>query len=325
MFKAAIIGCGKIAGGWNDDPKVKDVLTHAKAYVGNQETQLVACADADARRAGEFAERWGIPKNYGDYREMLKNEEAGLISVCTPAGTHYQVVKDIAAHSRSVKAILLEKPMAETAEQAREMIRLCRQKGILINIDYPRRFDRNHQLIRKMIEEGELGGIQAVVAHYTKGIRNNGSHLVNLLRFFFGDISGACVLGSLSEVPDDPTPTLSLKAGKAPCYVVGLREGCYTVFEMEIFGEKKRVSMMDCGDAIFVDRIIDDPRYPGYRIPDIRTKPLKSTLGSAMANYLANTINAVKGTEKPLCDGEAGLKDVEAIEGILKLTGEKHG
>ena len=81
-LRAAIVGCGQIAGGYDHNSSPSEVRTHAKAYKLQTMTELVAVADADAGQVLAFAATWDIPGHYTDFCEMLATEKPDIVSRC---------------------------------------------------------------------------------------------------------------------------------------------------------------------------------------------------------------------------------------------------
>lgn len=143
MFRAGIVGCGRIGSQFDDDPKRKFVATHAGAYSTVDEVELVAACDLDKEKLAKCGQRWQIPSLYQDYREILSRETLDILSICTWNSTHLDIVKE--AVSNGVRAIFGEKPIADSLKNADEMIKLCHQNGVILQIDHKRRFDKFHQ------------------------------------------------------------------------------------------------------------------------------------------------------------------------------------
>ena len=141
-----------------------------------------------ARRAKleRCGERWGVTSIYEDYKEMLREETLDIMSICTWNSTHLEIVRE--ALKSGVKAVFCEKPIADSLSNADKMISLCNERGVILQVDHQRRFDGLHGEIRDFLQSGKLGRIQQVTFYYTSGIANTGSHMFDLLRFFFGDV-----------------------------------------------------------------------------------------------------------------------------------------
>jgi predicted dehydrogenase len=98
---------------------------HCDAYSRNDKVELAAVAAIDNLDA--ISSKWGIPKTYEDYNEMMAKEDLDLISVCVPNFLHHDVVLAAAKHKIDV---ISEKPMATSVEHCLEMVEACKQAGV---------------------------------------------------------------------------------------------------------------------------------------------------------------------------------------------------
>ena len=153
VLRAAIIGCGKIAGGYDRVVPSEWSLTHAGAYHICPETQLVAVADSNLHISKEFAAKWQAQNAYSDYREMLEKERLDILSICLPTEYHLEVFK--AALHHDIRGILCEKPLSRDIEEARKMAKLGQDTVVTVN--YFRRFNRTLSDIRNHILNQKLG------------------------------------------------------------------------------------------------------------------------------------------------------------------------
>ena len=80
---------------------------------------VLAVSSRDVTRAQAFAERFGIERAYGDYRELLKDPDVDVVYVATPHGQHHEVT--LAALDAG-KHVLCEKAFALSVADAEEMI-----------------------------------------------------------------------------------------------------------------------------------------------------------------------------------------------------------
>ena len=85
---------------------------HARAYLDDPRTDLVACADifADGGRLG-FGTEFGIPQRFTDFGEMLDAIKPDVVSICTHHQLHAPMTIETANRAHP-KAILCEKPIA---------------------------------------------------------------------------------------------------------------------------------------------------------------------------------------------------------------------
>src|SRR5246127_4687123 len=93
------------------------------------EAEVVAIASPTPGNAAALAKRYGIPRVFTDYREMLKERDIEMVTIAAPNFLHAQMTKDIAAAG---KHIVCEKPLAMTIAEGEEMIAAAKKKGVLL-------------------------------------------------------------------------------------------------------------------------------------------------------------------------------------------------
>jgi len=317
-LKAAVIGCGRIGCGFDDDPRRGYVSTHAGAYAKNPNVNLVALVDIDAERLNRYKDKFGVPNAYTDHREMLRQESPDLVSICTLSGTHLEITRN--AVDGGVKAIFCEKPIADSVEAADEMIRICRDRGVILLIDHQRRFDPFHQRVRSFLQQGRLGRIQQVTAYYTAGIANTGTHLIDMLRFLLGDV--ASVLGMYS-VNTSPNPEdrnldgwLTFQSGvRATLQACDVRS--YLIFEITILGTSGRMRITSSGFGIEYEAAVESPRFAGYNELIKSDSPVAlEAQREDMLRAVEHLVKCVNGEDRPISSGIDGRGALEVIVGL---------
>ena len=103
-------------------------------------------------------EKYGV-KTTKDYNEILADEKIKAISICTPNETHYKIAKDCL---NARKNVLVEKPLAMTIEQGRELIDLAKDNSSTLTVGHIFRFNNAIDKVKEMIENYELGDIHIV-------------------------------------------------------------------------------------------------------------------------------------------------------------------
>ncbi len=142
---------------------------HATAYGRCSDAEVVAVCDLDQARVEAFAERFGIPKRYTDYRQMLADPEVQLVSLCLPNFLHHEVAL---AAAEAGKDVVCEKPLAISVEQGKEMVEAFEGRGL--RLMYAEDWNFAPALVRakQIVEEGALGDLLYLKAKET----HNGSH-----------------------------------------------------------------------------------------------------------------------------------------------------
>lgn len=117
--------------------------------------RLAAIAEVNAARADELRERYACPV-YADYRQMLAREPVDAVSIATPDHLHREIA---VAAAQAGKHVLVEKPLDLTVEGAEAMVRAAREAGVLLQVDFHKRYDPDHQTIERRVRGGDLGEI----------------------------------------------------------------------------------------------------------------------------------------------------------------------
>ena len=136
-------------------------------------TMAAGALDADPVRGRDFAQRLGVAPDraYGDWREMLAGERTrpdrvDLVTVATPNSTHYQITK---AFLEAGIAVLCEKPMTVTVEEAEDIAATAERTGVLCAVNYGYSGYALVRHMRAMIARGDLGKIRLIKAEHAHG------------------------------------------------------------------------------------------------------------------------------------------------------------
>lgn len=131
--------------------------THIKTWKANGITP-VAFADAiPAALDATVAEHGG--EAFADGLDLIHNGQVDIVSVCTPPAFHRDLV--IAALEAGV-AVLCEKPMARTLEDAQAMYDVAQRTGTLFSVGFCHRFQPHIEKLKELIDTGELGTVMSM-------------------------------------------------------------------------------------------------------------------------------------------------------------------
>ncbi|MFH1664877.1 MAG: Gfo/Idh/MocA family oxidoreductase [Candidatus Omnitrophota bacterium] len=327
MYRAAVIGCGRIGFVFDEDPKRRYPATHVAAYSRVDRVELAAVCDLNRELVDKCATKWGIPAGYTDLGEMLSKEKPDIVSICTPPETHSNILKTVVKH-KGIKGIFCEKPLAATVEEAKEMDRACRERGIILQVGHQRRFDPLHLNIRESIMGGKFGNLQQGNFYYTAGIRNTGSHMFDILRFFFGEVEWveAFFSRNISRKEKDPNldGVLRFKNGFFATF-----QACdvndYLIFEFNGLFEKARLVLKDSGFSVDFYEAGESENYSGYRELKKTASPFQENYQrNFMVNAVEHLLECIKKSDQSISSGYDGAKDVELIENSI-LSAEDGG
>lgn len=162
-LRVAFIGAGGIAG------------THMRALANFDDVELVGLSDVNEEAMHDKAEQFGIPHEhlFTDYHEMLAKLEPDAVDVCTPNGLH---APNTLAALEAGAHVIVEKPMAMTAAEAREMIDTAKAHDRKLVIGFQYRMHPKTQFLKRCADDGMFGNILfgRVQALRRRGIPNWG-------------------------------------------------------------------------------------------------------------------------------------------------------
>ncbi len=108
---------------------------HAQKYASIEQCELVAVADTNADASGALASELGT-KAMSDYHDLLGRVDA--ISIATPTATHFDIARQFLETGVHV---LVEKPITESVEQAKQLIKMARDAECVLQVGHLERFN----------------------------------------------------------------------------------------------------------------------------------------------------------------------------------------
>ena len=179
-LRIGIIGTGGIAG------------SHIASYKKQPDVEVVAGADLIPGKAEKFFKDNEVEaKAFTDYKEMIDTMNLDAVSVCTYNRTHAECTIYALEHGLPV---LLEKPMTVTLDEAIAIREAEKKSGKIVSVGFQPRFDANMQMIKKIVQSGELGRVYYV---QTGGGRRHGIPVSWSETFIENDKAGLGALGDI--------------------------------------------------------------------------------------------------------------------------------
>ena len=201
-YRCLVIGAGS-AGAFRDEG------SHGRAYAEHPACQLLGFFDINTRQARKAAQQYQC-RFFKSLTEALGGNP-DIVSVTVHQNDRKQIFKKICA-AASVKVIYCEKPLAESAQEALNIVRLCRNNGKRLYVNYQRRANTTYQQLARDLKGKKYGSVQNVIMTYTRGMWTNASHFVDLSLMLFG--RPQWVMAQRSPVPSpyqgDPNATILL-------------------------------------------------------------------------------------------------------------------
>ncbi len=148
MINVAVIGVGNIG------------KHHARVYSSIEECRLAAVCDLNEKTGREIAERFNTVF-YRDYSEMLDREIIDAVSIAVPTSLHRNVALYCIERG---KHVLVEKPLADTLESARAVMRAAEENKVNLAVGHIERFNPAVRKLGEIIKKGELGKVTTIIA-----------------------------------------------------------------------------------------------------------------------------------------------------------------
>lgn len=173
-LRIGIVGCGKIADG------------HAEVVKHLEGAELAAVCDREPLLAEQLAVRYGVPAWYGDMGEMLARERLDVVHITTPPAVHLPLTRQCVAAGAHV---FLEKPLALTAPEAKQLIDAVVAGGKQMTINYWPNFDPPAMEFKRILAQGAIGDpvhVEAFIGYdlagaYGQALMSDAAHWVHRL------------------------------------------------------------------------------------------------------------------------------------------------
>lgn len=311
-LRAVIIGCGAIAGGYNERASVSGTFSHAAAYRDHPGFEVVACIETDADRRAAFMAYWSIAEGHDTFASLRASGTAfDVASICAPTALHEELLVDLA--DANVKGVFCEKPMTADVDRATAIAKRYRDAGIPIAVNYTRRWNPSIGELAARISDGEFGSALNGVATYDRGVLHHGSHMIDLIQMLAGPVRFDRLFASRpGHTPEDPLcdAVVTTPSG-APITLLGVDAGPTGVFELQLMFEDAVVALEDFSRYIRIRRAMPEPLTPGRnRIANSAT--METRWPEALAHAFAEFHDAVRdGT--PLSSDSINAASAEMI------------
>lgn len=206
LLKIGIVGTGMMA-----ERMMASFETHPRL-------QITGICDINEERVNELAEKFNTTA-YTRHEDLLQNEQLDIVYVAVPPKWHHEVAT--AVLKKGIH-ILCEKPLANSVEEAAELLKLSQEKGVVNAMNFPLNYEEGTRKFEELIQEGYAGAIRRVELRmeFPKwprprqqnswiSTREQGGfvfevagHLVQQILRTFGPITD---VQSDLELPEDPT------------------------------------------------------------------------------------------------------------------------
>jgi predicted dehydrogenase len=318
-FKVLVVGLGQIGMGYDLLLEADFIYSHARAFATHPDFELVGGVDSDADRRAVFEQTYACPA-YADIGAALVAHAVDVATIAVPTSYHHAVLMEILEHARP-QAILCEKPLADDSGIAQAMVDACESKGVALYANYIRRSDPGAIEVGRRIACGLIEGPLKGVVWYSKGLRHNGSHFLNLLEYWLGPVRERAVIQSGRLLQDgDAEPDLDITFERGRAVFLAARDEDFSHYTVELVAANGRLRYERGGARIEWQSIAKDERLDGY----IRLSEPPEVIPSDMGRYQWNVADqlaaALQGSVAQLCTGTEALTSLSSIASLIPTT-----
>lgn len=261
MINALIIGCGKIAGYYDniEELHASNCYSHSAAYHLHDDINIVGYVDHNIEKAEYLADKYKCDYSSTVLTESLHQLRPDVVSVCTPDKSHYEVVIELLNSLYIPKVIFLEKPAFSNSKEFEHVFYLIKDKDVRIVVNQTRRFETSINNLKSLIAAKFFGEIVRIDGWYYSGWMHNGVHFVDTIHYLTGaDLVEPEIL-KCTKSPYEADCNIDLRIytenDKVPVCINCFEEKYYQLFEFDIKFSEARVRIEDFGKRILYERV----------------------------------------------------------------------
>jgi len=304
VISALVVGCGAIGSEYDrSGPLGAAPRSHAGAYAASPRTALAGGVDPDPGARRRFTELWEVPC-YASLAEALAACAAEVVSVCTPPDARRGVVTELL--EGPVRAIWMEKPLAEGVAAAEAIVGACERAGVPLQVNFLRRFDSLHQRVADMVR----GRVLRADFRFSGTVENYGSHAIDLFRWFVGE-----PVRVAAEALDAGEPLLRVETedGRAGTFV-RVRGSAMPLFDCDLWLEDSRIALTALGEQLVVASSAPSTLFADLKRLEFGSPDPELGLEHAMSAALIALLDHLeRGTPLP-CTGADGVAELRVRE-----------
>jgi predicted dehydrogenase len=289
---------------------------HAQKYASLDDSDLVAVVDSDSATRRRVADEVGC-QAVADYHEILDTVDA--VSIATPTPLHFPVARDCLEHGVHV---LVEKPITETLNEGRELVKIAARSGRILQVGHLERFNEAILALK-----GTLGTPRFIESHRLAPFKERGTDVNVVLDLMIHDID---LIQSLVGRPLESIDAVGTSVFSSGLDIANARirfeGGCVantTASRVSMKMERKLRLFQD--DAyISIDlqqKVLTIVRKPA---PDakgplgqVSLEELSYEQGDALKMEIEAFLRSIREGKPPVVSGEDGLR---ALETAIRIT-----
>jgi len=317
-FSVLLLGLGQVGMGYDIEAEPDTVaLTHARAFHEHPEFVLAGGVDIDSGKRERFTARYAAP-SFPDIGSAVKALRPDIVVVATPTANHREAV-DALLSRHLPRAILCEKPLAYESEDAEAIVAACAAKGCALYVNYMRNSEPGALEVKQRLADRRIESPVKGVVWYSKGVFNNGSHFLNLLQNWLGEVQevrldspGRCWDGV------DPEPDFHVRFSRGEATFLAAKEENFSHYTVELVAANGRLRYEQAGALIVWQQAVSDPVCAGYTVLDSSGIVMKADYERSLWHVVDQLAVSLLGKPAEICSGEDALLTIKTLNAITR-------
>ena len=303
----------------------------APGIIKSPGSELVACLGSTPEKTRAFAERFKVAHAHPDLDSLVSDPDVDAVYVALPNAMHHAAVLTAA---RAGKHILCEKPFAMTVEHARDMVRACRDAGVVLRIAHQIRLDAAIIRARGIVQSGRLGRLAEISLERASGLGSRvswrrdfeqsgvmfdvGAHLLDLIQYVSGqrfvEVAAFTHPDRRDRLPDDTMTVLGRLDGDCHALAKATREVASAENNLVIEGDQ----------ATLITSALRFAKEHVVTVRDAKGKTEERFPASPNYDLQVQAFETdVRGGRSLLPDGEDSLYTVAVTNAVLQSIDER--
>jgi predicted dehydrogenase len=301
-------------------------------FANTEGVRVVSVSDLDPEKLALVRRRHAAVEATTKFRELLADDRIDALAIATPVNTHYELAL---AALEAGKHVLVEKPLARTAEQARRLIQAAACRNLVLMVDHTFLYTPAVQKIRELVQSGVLGeifyynGIRASLGLFQSDVNviwDLAVHDISIIQYIFDEAPVAVSATAASHVPGSPENMAHITLFFPGSCIAQISVNWLSPIKLRqtLIGGSRRMILYDDVEPTEKIKVYDkgitvggfaeaaQQLRIGYRAGDMWAPHLPAK--EALQTEAEHFVDCLRGDATPISSGPTGLRVVEILE-----------
>ncbi len=312
-YNVLIIGAGKM-GAFFDSPIDTQVLSHAHAVSKDERFNLLGFIDTNEAQSEKASALWNAP-SFTSLEDVLAKHRIDVVVIASPDETHHDFLMSLV--NASVQLVMVEKPFVDNLEEGQRVLAAYQTSSVQLLVNYSRRFIPEYFELQTAINNGDYGQYLSGTGYYGKGLRHNGSHVLDLTMMLLGPLDVVSVAKGIEDYNADDlsySAVLSTQYNEL-LHLQAVGANHFTHLEIDLVFASGRIRILDWGRIVETYGLQDDTQYAGHKTLKLTSKK-DVALSLSLVNAFDNIYSILTTSAPPLCSAQNACDVLKLCEKI---------